>query len=115
MRTIVVLVLAAALAACSPPASKSSVDEQEAAAAAAYATPRPWNCDDGQTLTLAFLSDPQRLEIAYADGRRIVLPAAEAASGVRYGDAATGFHSSGQAGSLYEGDKETRCTLDKRG
>ncbi|MDZ4778100.1 MAG: MliC family protein [Alphaproteobacteria bacterium] len=104
---------ALALAACSPPAEKVAVEEQEAAAEATYATPREWACADGQTLTIAFLSDPQRLEIAFKDGGRVILPASEAASGARYSDATSDFHSKGDEAVYKTGGKETICKLSK--
>jgi membrane-bound inhibitor of C-type lysozyme len=99
------------LGACSPPAQKASVEEVESAVRANYATPREWTCADGRTLKVAFLSDPQRLEIAFPDGGVIILPAAEAASGARYSDATNDFHSKGEEAAFKSGETQTVCKL----
>lgn len=112
---LLVAMIGLAAGACSPPAPKADVKEVEASVRADYATPRAWTCDDGRSLKVAFLSEPQRLEITFPDGGVVILPAQEAASGARYGDATHDFHSKGDEAIYKSGATQTTCKLSAAG
>lgn len=107
------LMIVAALAACSP-APEKAVEETPAPVATPVDTPlqapSQWTCADGRKLTVTFFG--ARVDLAFADGRKLSLPAVIAASGEAYEADAVRFHAKGDEAYIAEGEAVTNCTND---
>lgn len=105
--------VAIALAACSPAPEKAAEEAPaavETPAETPLQAPSQWTCEDGRKLTVAFFGD--RVDLAFADGRKLSLPAVVAASGEAYEADAVRFHAKGGEAYIAEGEAVTNCTND---
>lgn len=113
------LFFACLLAACSPqPALKAADAPAPVAMPAPSAATAPgglldpstaWTCADGQTISVTFYADPDRVEIVQPNGAKLDLTEVFSASGALYDDGAHTFHTKGDEGLLTFGGKSTTC------
>lgn len=113
LRTVVVAAGLVLAAACSPhsqpapaPNAQPQADQQP------LEPPAQWTCEDGREMTVAFFGD--RVDITFADGRKLSLPAVIAASGEAYEANGVRFHAKGGVEAYIEeggeNGKVTNCT-----